>query len=100
MARKSPRSAKSDTVVAKKAKSATRRGRQRTKKQIALSLLERSKGATVAEMQKALGWQAHSVRGFLSSTAKKLPGVDLVSNKTGTGPRRYRTVPNGLDAMS
>jgi hypothetical protein len=75
-----------------KTKTAAPRGRQRpqTKKQIALSLLERSKGASIVEMQGALGWQAHSVRGFLAGTVRKMPGVILVSEKAENGPRRYR----------
>ncbi len=37
-----------------------------------------------------MGWQAHSVRGFLAGTVKKRPGVILVSDKPESGPRRYR----------
>ena len=87
MDKTTPRSAKPAT----KAMGTTRRRRQRprTKKQIALSLLERSKGASLAEMQKAMGWQAHSVRGFLAGTVRKMPGVILVSDKAKNGPRRY-----------
>ncbi len=90
MTKTTRRSAKS--VTTPEAKTATPRGRQRpqTKTQIALSLLERSKGATIAEMQNAMGWQSHSVRGFLAGTVKKMPGVSLVSEKTNNGPRRYR----------
>ena len=62
----------------------------RTKKQIAPPLLERAKGASIAEMQPPMGWQAHSVRGFLAATVKKMPGVILVSEKPENGPRRYR----------
>ena len=62
----------------------------KTKAQIALSLLQRSKGASIAEMQDAMGWQAHSVRGFLAGTVKKMPGVALTSEKPGKAPRRYR----------
>ena len=36
-----------------------------------LALLRRPKGARLAEMRKASGWQAHSVRGFLSTAAKR-----------------------------
>ena len=79
---------------ARAAKVRTAAGRDRrgpkTKKQIALSLLERAKGASIAEMQNAMGWQAHSVRGFLAATVKKMPGVTLVSEKPDNGPRRYR----------
>jgi len=75
-----------------KTKTAAHRGRQRpqTKKQIAVTLLQRSKGASIAEMQRAMGWQAHSVRGFLAATVKKMPGVTLISEKPDDGPRRYR----------
>ncbi len=92
MAKKTRRSPNSATTAATKAKAATPSRRQplRTKKQIALSLLERPKGASISEMQGAMGWQAHSVRGFLAGTIRKMPGVTLASNKIGTGPRRYR----------
>ena len=91
MTKNTRRSPKSVTTPGTKAKATEprRRQRQRTKTQIALSLLERSKGASLAEMQNAMGWQAHSVRGFLSSTVRKMPGVILVSDKTANGPRRY-----------
>ncbi len=92
MAKKTRRSPKSASTAATKAKAATPSRRQplRTKKQIALSLLERPKGASISEMQGAMGWQAHSVRGFLAGTVGKMPGVTLISEKTENGPRRYR----------
>ncbi len=92
MAKRTPRSPKAVTTPGTKAKAAGPRSRPsaRTKKQIALSLLERSKGASIAEMQNSMGWQAHSVRGFLAGTVRKMPGVTLVSDKTDNGPRRYR----------
>ncbi len=39
-----------------------------------------------------MGWQAHSVRGFLAATVKKMQGVTLISEKPDDGPRRYRVV--------
>jgi len=92
MSKRILRPPKSVTTSGTKAKAAAPRGRRRpqTKKHIALSLLERSKGASIAEMQNAMGWQAHSVRGFLAGTVRKLPGVSLVSEKSERGPRRYR----------
>ncbi len=82
---------KTDTGNAVKAKTARGRRRgPRTKKDIATALLNRPKGASIAEMQRAMGWQAHSVRGFLAATVKKMPGVTLVSEKPENGPRRYR----------
>ncbi len=98
MTRKIRRSSKPATTAATNAKPTAPRGRQRTKKQIALSLLERSKGASIAEMQNAMGWQAHSVRGFLAATVKKMPGVILVSEKAKDGPRRYHIEAAGAEA--
>ena len=65
----------------------------KTKKQICIEMLKRPKGASVAELQKAIGWQAHSVRGFLSGTIRKLDGIALVSEQTERGERRYRVQP-------
>ena len=42
-----------------------------------------------------MGWQEHSVRGFLAATVKKMPGVTLLSEKTEDGPRRYRIEATG-----
>ena len=53
-----------------------------------LAMIERAKGATLAEIQKATDWQAHSVRGFLSTAAKK-HGLKIESTKTETGDRLY-----------
>jgi len=96
MTKKTRRSSKSVTTPGTRAKVTAPRRRQRTKTQIALSLLERSKGASLAEMQNAMGWQAHSVRGFLAGTVKKMPGVILVSEKAENGPRRYRVEATGV----
>ena len=54
-----------------------------------LNLLRRNQGASLKEMQKASGWQAHSVRGFLSETVKKRLGLKLLSTKPKDGERRY-----------
>lgn len=66
-----------------------------SKQQLCLELLRRSDGACVEELQAATGWQAHSVRGFLSGTIKKKLGLTLRSERTGDGTRRYRIRPDG-----
>jgi hypothetical protein len=38
---------------------------------------------------KATGWQAHSVRGFLSGTVGKKMGLAVTSSKGDDGERRY-----------
>jgi hypothetical protein len=54
-----------------------------------LALIGRPQGATLAEIRKTTGWLAHSVRGFLSTAAKKY-GLQIESSKTAEGDRVYR----------
>jgi hypothetical protein len=54
-----------------------------------LELIGRPKGATLAEIMKATDWQAHSVRGFLSTAAKK-HSLKIESTKTEAGDRVYQ----------
>jgi hypothetical protein len=60
-----------------------------TKADAIVKLLGRKSGATIAELQEATGWQSHSVRGFLSGTVKTRLGLQLLSERTGKGARRY-----------
>ena len=54
-----------------------------------LDLLKRSGGASMKELRKATGgWQAHSVRGFLSTLGKKM-GIAVTSTKAADEERRY-----------
>ncbi len=61
-----------------------------TKSEKVIQLLLRPSGATIAEFQKVTGWQAHSVRGFLSGTVKKKLGLNVVSEKDEASERCYR----------
>ena len=63
---------------------------RKTKTAALIALLTRKEGASLEELQRASGWQPHSVRGFLAGTVKKMPGVSLTSEKPGNGARRYR----------
>jgi hypothetical protein len=53
-----------------------------------LALIRRVKGATLAEIRDATGWQAHSVRGFISGTVKKM-GLKVASTRREDGQRVY-----------
>jgi hypothetical protein len=64
--------------------------RNESKQHRCLTLLSRSEGASIEDLQQATGWQAHSVRGFLSGTVKRKLGLALVSEKPEGQPRRYR----------
>jgi hypothetical protein len=54
-----------------------------------LELLKRSGGVTLKELIKTTGWQAHSVRGFLSGTIGKKMGTPVASTKRADGERSY-----------
>ncbi|RWN26139.1 MAG: DUF3489 domain-containing protein [Mesorhizobium sp.] len=63
-----------------------------TKTDIVLKKLKSAKGITVQALMEATGWQAHSVRGFLSGTVKKKLGHELLSETGKDGQRRYRII--------
>jgi len=74
------------------AKEATRPAdaREGSKKALVLELLRRPEGATLADIMSATGWQAHSVRGFISGALGKKMGLTVASFKTPEGGRAYR----------
>ena len=55
-----------------------------------LNQLRTKDGASIEDLIKASGWQAHSVRGFLSGTVKKKRGLELLKETDDKGVRRYR----------
>jgi hypothetical protein len=93
-ASKSQKTAKSAKAkAAKKAKSAPAKKasapRAESKGAKILELIGRPKGATPAEIVKATNWQKHSIRGFLSTAAKK-HNLKIESAKTEAGDRVYQ----------
>ena len=56
-----------------------------------LAMIGRPKGATLTEIMKSTDWQAHSVRGFLSTAAKK-NRLQIQSSKNDAGDRLYKVV--------
>jgi hypothetical protein len=54
-----------------------------------VAMLQRKNGATLAEIMKAMGWQRHTVRGFMAGAMKKA-GYTVESFKPEGGERTYR----------
>jgi hypothetical protein len=63
--------------------------RQGSKTEMILALLKRPEGATAKELLKITGWQAHSLRGFISGTLGKKMGLTVTSTKGEDGQRTY-----------
>jgi hypothetical protein len=94
---KAPRTAKRKKATpARKAAKALKKGskpkaaavREGSKTAAVLALLQRAKGATLTEIMEATSWQAHSVRGFISTLGKKM-GLKVTSTKRADGARVY-----------
>jgi len=75
---------------AKSAKPAknTKGARQGSKTAKVLDLLKRPTGASGTDLMKATGWQAHSVRGFISGVLGRKLGLKVTSTVE-NGKRRY-----------
>ena len=86
----SARVVKAKNVKAARPAQKIRTPRHGSKTAKVLALLKRSGGASIQQIQKATGWQAHSVRGFLSGALKKNLGLRIDSTKGDDGMRTYR----------
>ena len=64
--------------------------REGSKKDQIISLLSQPEGVTLHELMKSTGWQAHSVRGFLSGSLSKKMGLHIHSERRPDGERYYR----------
>ena len=64
------------------------RARQGSKTAKFVDLLKRPGGATGTDLMKATGWQAHSVRGFISGVLGRKMGLKVTST-VDNGGRRY-----------
>lgn len=77
--RLTPSSSKGNRASRTKLKPAARSNANQSKSAQILELLTRPDGATLAELMEVTGWQAHSVRGFLSATVRKRMKLPLRS---------------------
>ncbi len=73
----------------KKAATDGQGAREGSKKAAILELLRKPNGATLKDLMAATGWQAHSVRGFISGAIVKKMGLKVESQKRADGERTY-----------
>ena len=81
--------AKTAAKAPKAAKPKPEGPREGSKTAQVVALLQRKNGATLAEIMDKMGWQKHSVRGFMAGAMKKA-GYAVESFKSDKGDRTYR----------
>ena len=85
--------AKSALKVKKAAKAQETAGpREGSKTAQVVAMLQRKNGTTLAEIMEKMGWQRHTVRGFMAGAMKKA-GYTVESFKPEGGERTYRLNP-------
>jgi len=72
------------------AKDTAHMAREGSKKAEVIDRMCRSQGATLAEIMELTGWQAHTVRGFVSGTLIKKLGLKVESFRSKEKERTYR----------
>ncbi len=83
-------SAKNAPKAKKAAKAPESAGpREGSKTAQVVAMLQRKNGATLVEIMEKMGWQRHTVRGFMAGTMKKA-GYTVESFKPEGGERTYR----------
>ena len=72
-----------------RAKAAKPKADRTNKKAEVIGMMKRAKGVTLAEIMNETGWQAHTVRGFVSILVSQ-GGEKIESSKNAAGERTYR----------
>jgi len=89
-AKAAPTAAKGAPKKAKATKDTTAKpARDGSKTAQVVAMLQRKNGATLAEIMEKMGWQRHTVRGFMAGAMKKA-GYTVESFKSDKGERTYR----------
>jgi hypothetical protein len=84
--------AKKAAKPAKAAKPKAEGAREGSKTAQVVTMLQRKNGATLSEIMETMGWQKHTVRGFMAGAIKKA-GHTVESFKSDKGERTYRINP-------
>lgn len=63
-----------------------------SKSETILQALKRKRGASLNELCKITGWKTHSIRGHISGTLRKKKKLNISSDLTKSGVRRYRLI--------
>jgi Protein of unknown function (DUF3489) len=82
------RKAKPAKKTARAKKAGKPAAERNNKKAEVIAMMKRAKGATLAEIVKATGWQQRTVRGFVSILGSK-GGLKIESSKNDGGDRVY-----------
>jgi hypothetical protein len=85
-AKESPKSGK---ATAKPAKPESGTPREGSKTAQVVAMLQRKNGAALSEIMDKMGWQKHTVRGFMAGAMRKA-GYEIESFKPEGGERTYR----------
>lgn len=72
-----------------KSQEAAKAPRESSKTAQVVAMLQRKEGATLSEIMASMGWQRHTVRGFMAGAMKKA-GYTVESFKPEGGERTYR----------
>ncbi len=72
-----------------KSQEAAKAPRESSKTAQVVAMLRRPAGATLSEIMVSMGWQRHTVRGFMKGAMKKA-GYTVESFKPAVGERTYR----------
>jgi hypothetical protein len=81
------------TTKGRKTRRAAPAKRPETKQALVLGLLRRQNGASIADVIEVTDWQPHSVRGFFAGALKKRLKIEVISDKSEDGIRRYHVAP-------
>ena len=88
-ARKPAKKGKPKKAARAKKSAAKPKADRANKKAEVIEMMKRAKGATLAEIVEATGWQPHTVRGFVSILGSK-GGEKIESCKNAAGERTYK----------